>query len=260
MSYKNQYVFRLHYARANGTDERRYLLPQPANEARDGHMDVYVAEARAVVAPFGELGVSGGFWNLKNASAVHDGIWWGIDWTKGAQDLTNKYLGTSSGGNGQVAAISAQYSMSLATLLYHYAGRSFDGNGPDVRISVAGVGHTTLDSRDPYMSDASGYLLGNEIQYQMLSWFGLSLRSFAESRDAVVTRPRVDGEIVRGSSGVDRWSVYSVSPGIAFRTSWQSTDRIELIYSRRFYSDTADNNSAQPLDRDVFALGAYLDF
>jgi hypothetical protein len=259
-SYKNQYVFRLHYARATGTDERRYLLPQPANEARDGHMDAYIAEGRVVAMPFGELGVSGALWNLKDASAVHDGIWWGIDWTKGAQDLTNKYLGASSGGNGRVAAISAQYSMSLATLLYHYAGRSFDGNGPDVRISLAGVGHATLESRDPYMNDAGGYLLGSEIHYQMRSWFGLSLRSFGESRDAVVTTPQADGQIVRGSTGVDRWSVYSISPGIAFRSDWQSTDRIELIYSRRFYSDTADNNPAQPLDRHVVALGAYIDF
>jgi hypothetical protein len=259
-NYKNQYVLRLHYARASGTDERRYLLPAPARQARDGHLDAYVAEARWVAMPFGELGVSGAFWNLKDASAVHDSIWWAIDWTKGAQDLTNKYLGASSGGNGQLAAISAQYSMSLATLLWHYAGRSFDGNGPDVRLALAGVAHRTLASDDPYLNDSSGYLLGTEIQYQMLRWFGLTLRGFGESRDAVVTQTYSDGNVVRGNTTTGRWSVYSVSPGIVFRTNWQSTDRIELIYSRRFYGDAVDNNSALPLDRDVFALGAFLDF
>jgi hypothetical protein len=138
--------------------------------------------------------------------------------------------------------------------------QTFDSNGPDVRIALAGVGHFTLASRDPHMDGANGYLVGTDVQYQMLKWFGLSLRAYGESRDAVVTTPYADGPVVRGKSDLRRWSVYSVSPGIAFRTNWQSTDRIELIYSRRFYSDTVDNNSAQPLDRDVVALGAYLDF
>jgi hypothetical protein len=256
ISYKNQYVFRLHYAHAIGTDERHYLTPTP----RDGHLDTFIAEARWMGNELGQLGVSGAFWNLKNAAAIHDSVWWGIDWTKGAQDLTNKYLGTGSGGTGQLGEISAQYNLSLASLLWHYAGRSFDGNGPDVRFTLAAVRHFTLQSNDPYLHEGGGYLLGGDIQYQMLSWFGLTLRSYGESRDAVVTQPVTAGSVEKGRSGLGRWAVYSVSPGIAFRSNWQSTDRIELIYSRRFYSDTVDNNSAQPLDRDVFALGAYLDF
>jgi hypothetical protein len=261
ISYKNAYVFKLHYARASGTDERTYLAPAPANQPRDGHMDAYVAEARWAALPYGNLGVSGAFWNLENAVAVHDGVWWGVDWTKGGQDFTNKYLGGNSGGTGKVAVISAQVDTSLATLLWSRNGRNFDGNGPDVRIALAGVSHFTLASNDVHMDGAKGYLIGTEIQYQMLKWFGLSLRGYGESRDAVVTDASdVSGAVVQGSTGLGRWSVYSISPGIAFRTNWQSTDRIELIYSRRFYSDTVDNNPAQPLDRDVVALGAYLDF
>lgn len=260
VSYKNQYVFKLHYARASGTDERTYLAPAPANQPRDGHMDAYVAEARWAALPYGNLGLSGAFWNLKNALAVHDGIWWGVDWTKGGQDITNKYLGASSGGTGKLAVISAQFNTSLATLLWSRQGRNFDGNGPDVRIALAGVRHFTLASNDPHMSESGGFLLGTDVQYQMLKWFGLTLRGYGESRDVVITEPNADGSVIRGNTSLGRWSVYSISPGIAFRTNWQSTDRIELIYSRRFYSDTVDNNSAQPLDRDTVALGAYLDF
>jgi hypothetical protein len=260
LSYKNEWVFKLHYARATGTDERVYLLPQPANEARDGHMDGYIAEARWARQPYGQIGVSGAFWNLKSASAVHDGIWWAVDWTKGAQDLTNKYLGAGSGGTGKMAVVSAQYTLSLATLLWALDGRSFDGNGPDMRVALAGVRHFTLESADRYLDGSGGYLLGAEVQYQMLKWFGLSLRSYGESRDAVVTEPYLDGDVLRGRTSVGRWSVYSVSPGIVFRSNWQSLDRLELIYSRRFYGDAVDNNPAQPLDRDVVALGAYLEF
>ena len=50
------------------------------------------------------------------------------------------------------------------------------------------------------------------------------------------------------------------TPGLAFRSNWQSTDRIELIYTRRFYSNAVDNNPARPLDRNVLALGAYINF
>ena len=260
LSYKNEWVFKLHFSRATGTDERRYLLPQPANEARDGHMDVYVAETRWARQPYGQIGVSGAFWNFENATAVHDSIWWAVDWTKGAQDLINKYLGAGSGGTGKMAAVSAQYTVSLATLLWALDGRSFDGNGPDMRVALAGVRHFTLSSQDRYLDGSGGYLLGADVQYQMLKWFGLSLRSYGESRDAVVTTPYLDGNVVRGNTSVGRWSVYSVSPGIVFRTNWQSADRLELIYSRRFYGDAVDNNLAQPLDRDVVALGAYLEF
>ena len=75
----------------------------------------------------------------------------------------------------------------------------------------------------------------------------------------LIERGAEDG-VVRGNTSVGRWSVYSVSPGIVFRSNWQSTDRLELIYSSRFYGDAVDNNPAQPLDRDVVALGAYLEF
>ena len=57
-----------------------------------------------------------------------------------------------------------------------------------------------------------------------------------------------------------RWRVYSLNPGIVFRSDWTSLDRIQLIYSRRFYSTAADPNSAQPLDHHMFALGGYVTF
>jgi len=57
-----------------------------------------------------------------------------------------------------------------------------------------------------------------------------------------------------------RWSTYSLNPGIAFHAKWLSLDRIELYYSRRFYSAAVDNNSAQPLDHHMIALGGYVTF
>jgi len=54
--------------------------------------------------------------------------------------------------------------------------------------------------------------------------------------------------------------VFSLNPGIRFHTDWLSTDSIQLIYSRRFYSQAVDNNPALPLDRDYVVLGGYYTF
>jgi hypothetical protein len=35
---------------------------------------------------------------------------------------------------------------------------------------------------------------------------------------------------------------------------------MELLYTHYFYSDLTDNNPEQPLDREVFTLGASLAF
>ena len=78
----------------------------------------------------------------------------------------------------------------------------------------------------------------------MLSWFSSTLRGYGESRALA------DG----------RFSVFSISPGIAFRSDWQTLDHIELIYSRLFYNKTVDNDPIAPLDRNVITLAAGTDF
>jgi hypothetical protein len=278
--YKNQYTVRLHYAHAWGFDERQYLV----NEPRDGSMDVALLETRYVASPFGQLGVSAGFWNFENANHVHDGIWWGLDWTKGGADMLRDYIGLAglpngqcnppadpmgvvmgepvpctgdvdaqgnpvdgapvlvANGNGKLFAISAEYDTSIAQLLWHP--RPFTGQAPDLRVAVAATAHWTLATDDPAFKGASGFLTALQLDYQMLSWLSLPVRFFGEDRD----------------SQYGRYQVYSISPGLAFRSSWQSTDRIELIYTRRFYSQAVDDNPARPLDHHVLALGAYINF
>lgn len=273
--YQNRYTARLHYARAWGFDERQFLVEEP----RDGSMDVAILETRYVASPFGQLGVSFGFWNFENANHVHDGIWWGLDWTKGGTDMLRDYIGLGgipngqcsppaaatgvvagepapctgdplvdgapvqiSNGNGKLFAISAEYDTSIAQLLWHP--RPFNGQSPDLRVALAATAHWTLQTDDTAYDNANGFLLALQLDYQMLSWLSAPLRFFGEDRD----------------SQFGRYRVYSVSPGLSFRTNWQSTDRIELIYTRRFYSNAVDDNPARPLDRDVLALGAYINF
>ena len=98
---ENQYTFRLHYASAHGTDERKYLRTFLNTLPADGRFDAYLGEARWQGVPWGQIGVSGGLYDFKNATAVGDGIWWAVDWTQGAREMINKFLGPLSGGNRQ---------------------------------------------------------------------------------------------------------------------------------------------------------------
>jgi hypothetical protein len=240
LNYLSKYVLRLHYASAFGTDERQYVNVFPA--PHDGRLDVYIAETHWFADPYGALGLSGALWNFDDAVSVHDGIWWGPKFTFGAVDMTRDYLGLNSGGNGKLAAVSTQYDLSLARVLWYPAG--YDGRSPDLRLSLAGLYHWTLDTEDPVFEGAEGFIAQSRIEYRALPWMSAVLGAHIESRDWVV----------------GRWVAASVSPGVEFRTDWQSPERIFLTYSRNFFNDRSDPNAARPLDLNTFSFGATLGF
>lgn len=239
---KNQYTFKLHYASDHGTDDRKYLLTFLRTPHTDGRMDTYIGEARWQGYPWGQVGLSGGVYDFVHAASVSDGVWWGVDFTQGAKDLINKFLGPQSGGNGKVAVIGAEYNFSLSSILW--APRTFTGQAPDLRIAIAAMLTRTVATDDPNYKNMNGYYCGLETEYRMTSLFSMTFQAYGEDR----------------YTNVGTWSVYSLNPGIAFHSDWLSTDRIQLIYGRRFYSHAADPNSAQPLDRNMIALGGYLTF
>jgi hypothetical protein len=258
LSFRNQYVVKVHAASALGTDKRDILTtpldangvpsvdsetlePLP-NQARDGHMNAYVLELRGVFDPFGQLGISTGYWDFKNAETVHDGIFWGIGWTAGGREMVNNFVGPDSGGNGKLGAISAEYSFSIARMLWHP--RAFDGRAPDIRVKLGAILYRTLQSDDTAFDQTSGYQLNPQAEYQMLKWFALNLRYQDSNR-----------QYYNG-----RFRYAHLTTALVFKRDWQSLDRIELAYSRMFYSDLVDNNPAAPMDRDIVTLGAVMSF
>jgi hypothetical protein len=265
LSYNNQYFLKLHYASVYGADERKYLKTLLKTAPHDGRMDTLLLEARWQKVPWGHVGVTGGLYNFDYATSVGNTIWWAVDWTQGSREMINKYLGPNSNGNGKVAVLSAEYNFSVSSLLW--SPRTFTGNGPDIRVSIAGMLTRTLSSEDRLYKDAMGYFFGLDTEYRMTSLFSLTFQAYGESRVASLYVPQ------RAGAGSDpltytatyvaldqRWSVYSINPGIAFHTNWNSLDRLQLIYCRRFFSAAVDNNSAQPYDRHVLVLGGYVTF
>jgi hypothetical protein len=238
----NQWIFRLHYASDHGTDERKYLTTFLGTLPHDGRFDTYIGEARWQGVPWGQIGLSGGVYDFSHAASVGDGIWWGVDFTQGARDMVNKFLGPKSGGNGTVGVIGAEWDFSVSSILWYP--RSFTGQAPDLRVGIAAMLTRTLASDDPGYKGMNGYYSGVETEYRFSALWSLTFQAYGESRGSF------NGE----------WDVYSLNPGIAFHSDWLSTDRIQLIYGRRFYSHAADPNSAQPLDRNMIALGGYVTF
>jgi hypothetical protein len=273
--YANQWTFKLHYASDHATDERPFdptaadpncpvgstngCVPDPRNAPTnatnltflrdrpgDGRMDAYLGEIRWQGIPWGQAGLSGGVYDFNYAASVGDGIWWAEDFTQGSREMINKFLGPQSHGNGKVAIVGAEYDFSVSSILWYP--RTFTGNAPDLRVAIAGMLTRTLATDDPLFKGATGYFFGVETEYRMTSIFSITLQTYGETRDS--------------NLGLERatWSVYSINPGISFHTDWNSTDRIQLIYGRRFYSFAADPNVGQPLDRNMIALGGYITF
>jgi len=239
---RGQYIFRLHWAASRGNDERVVLPNLLGTPHEDGRWNTYLGEARYQGDPWGQIGFTGGVYNFQNAASVGDGTWWAVDWTQGAREMINKFLGPNSGGNGNVAVAGAEWNFSVSRILW--APRSFNGDAPDLRVAIAAMVTRTLSTGDPNYKNATGYYTGIETEYRMTSLFSLTLQAYGESRPSYI------GE----------YSVYSINPGIAFHTDWYSLDRIQLIYGRRFYSRAADPNTAEPLDRHMIALGGYVTF
>ena len=271
IAYK-QYTVKLHYAADYGTDDRKYLCTTLHGPPHDGRMDTYLAEAHWQENPWGQVGLTAGLYNFDWAASVGNGVWWAVDWTQGTREMINKYLGQNSNGNGKVAVVGAEYNFSVASILWHP--RSFNSRAPDIRVSIAGMLTRTLATEDSAYKNAMGYFFGLDTEYRMTSKLSVTFQAFGETRDANLSAldppadpnaPAPDPNVcaVAGSNSVairQRWSVYSINPGIAYHTDWTSLDRIQLIYGRRFYSAAADINSAQPLDKHMIVLGGYVTF
>ncbi|MGC4091417.1 MAG: hypothetical protein QM756_26765 [Polyangiaceae bacterium] len=151
----------------------------------------------------------------------------------------------------------------MANVLWHP--EPFDGRGPDVRVALAGIYHQTVDTDQATYRNAKGFQFGLDVEYRMLPWLSATFRSFGTYRDPSY-RPTNDattnpnGVQTIGDSFSGRYSTFNVTPGLVFRTDWQAPERLEIAYSRFFYSDYLDSNPYLPFDRDVLTVGATLSF
>jgi hypothetical protein len=255
ISFDNKYFAKLHLAQANGRDMRQWLdsamITYPPTTPQDGRIRIAALELRWVKDPWGQLGITPVYWDFHQALSVHNGIWWGLDWTAGGREMSRKFLGPLSNGTGKIVAVSAEYDFSVARMLRYP--EPFDGNGRDLRVALAFLPFWTVASADPNYDNTKGYFMGATFEYVMYSWLSGIFMVFGEDRRLAM----VD---VSARWHGSQWASHSGTVGLVLHSDWQSQDRIVFAYSRYFYSNFADANPALPLDRDVFTLGASVAF
>jgi hypothetical protein len=257
INFRNNHALKLHYARIYGVDERQYL--HETKSPRDGHMDVYLADLRSRQDQWGHFAVAGAFYDVKNGKNINDGLWWGIDWTQGATTQVGKFIGDANTGTGSYYAVSAEWDFSLARILW--APRNFDGRHPDIRGGLAGLYHATVKTDDPLYDGATGYTFGAELEYVFTSWMGVFFRGYVESRDARMYHWSTDeASQLYKTDSLERFDTKCLMPGIIIRSDWSASDNIQLAYQRRLYNDVSDPNPAQPMDENVFTIGATASF
>jgi hypothetical protein len=238
-AYSNLAKLGLHYVSAWTQDDVNGGGKLPNGRITVLGADVHVTGKRA-----GHLFLGGAWTKATNAEVVSGAI--EILNARGGPELIANYLGkTENGhGNGSLSTFGAQYDISVARLVY---GDSYQGESPDVLISLFGVGAKIKS--DVKANDGVWNIKGGaEATYLPFSWFGVS--------------ERFDHVRLHGSDSKQAFTIWSSR--LLFHPGWKSRGELALQYSRFVYGSgvqvmngypPALDPSANP-DKDVFSLSA----
>jgi hypothetical protein len=247
LSYRSIVTVAGHFINAQSHDDRATGTLAP-----DGSLSVFAGDIRLSMRRFGQFYFAFASTKATHARVVSRII--SILNTPGGPGLANDYLGpVAQGGDatGTLTTGGAQYDLSLARLVSFPV--SFAGDGPDIFLSVFGLG-TRVSSAFPrapgsvYGDGVTKIKFGAEGTYSLLPWLAVSARF-----DRVM--PAVDDSSVAFSV---------VSPRVIFRTGWTSSDALVLQYSHWFDGGRTTVRTGEPPvddiavipDADVLSLSA----
>jgi hypothetical protein len=231
------------------------------NQIKDGNITVLGWDANARNASWGALGVGFSYVRGENAFLLR-----GLNTFGGeGNNLTDRWWGPDSHGNGKLFAMGLNYNTSLGRMLRP----SYSSDAPDVAINAGFVMAYTLthtltapgtsdpnapppDPNDPsavappmspsplpaeadLFNHRVRYKAGLESIYTMRPWVAVALRA-----DCVVPNSKDLGE-----------TFYVLAPRVTFRTNWVSRESISIIYGRWFYGPRSHPEAGSLLAKDV---------
>ena len=155
--------------------------------APDGKIRIMAADARFTMGRFGHLYLASSYVLARYAGTVGRVIEVmtageaTIADATGGPGLIKNYFGDQSNGNGSLTIFGGQYDLSVGRLVSYPT--PFSGDGPDIYISLFGIG-TRVASDDKRVDIAGAKLYdgvtklkyGIEASYSLLSWFAVSTR------------------------------------------------------------------------------------
>jgi hypothetical protein len=245
VGYKSFATLGAHFVNAQSHDNLSNQSTEP-----DGSISILGADLRLTMGRFGHFYAAFASTKASHARTVSRVI--SVLNTPGGPGLEANYLGPDSAGDGTgtLTTVGGQYDLSIGRLIN--AGNAFKPDGPDLYVSVFGIG-THVTSQVPLTGNLYGQGVtkmkyGAEATYSFLPWLAVSCRY-----DQV--NPNVDNS---------DYSFAVVSPRIILRTGWTATDQVVIQYSHWFdggatvvrTGEPPVDNPQQIPDSDMLSIAA----
>ena len=211
---------------------------------KDAHLTVLGWDATVRNPVWGYLGAGFSYIKGENAFPLK-----GLNTFGGeGNNLTDRWWGSSSGGNGKLFALGLNYSTSLGRMLRP----SYSADAPDVAINAGFVMAYTLtntltapgtsipgaDPNDPTIAPMAPSPLPESVDTFNHRWrFKAALESIYTFRSWVGVALRADCE-VPNSKDTDE-TFWVLAPRLVFRANWVTHETISIIYAKWFYGPTS---------------------
>jgi hypothetical protein len=213
------------------------MVTRPVDEAHipDPSLSVYAGDVEVSHPIWGQVGVGASHIDASNAFLLRGLLTYGGE----GQQLTERWLGVSTGGTGTVDVAAINYNASVGRMLA--APGAFSSSGPDLILNagaVVAISHTA----DPKYDDRLRHKFGVDAFYSILPYVGAGLRF-----DRVVPNSKDSSE-----------TFHVIMARLVFKSDWASRETISLIYAKWFYgvnSHPEYSSLVLPwLDDQLFAL------
>jgi hypothetical protein len=188
-------------------------------EPKDGRIDVYGLNARLSHPVYGYLAVGAALIDAENAYVLRGMKTYAGD---AGEQLTDRWLGVSTGGTGKLYVAAINYSASIGKIVAHP--RPFPGDGPDLVVN-AGFHIASTDTDFERFDGRVRHKYGIDGLYTFLSWMGAGVRV-----DRVVPNSKDSAE-----------TFHVLAPRLQFKTDWNSREAIQLLYAKWFYGSRTRN-------------------
>jgi hypothetical protein len=226
----------------------------------DGSLDIMGADIRANMARFGYVYAGVSHMVGKDTISINNLV--SVLNSGGGRDYMERFWGFSSGGNGKLTLVGAEYTLSLGTLLRYPD--EFWGVGPDLSFTVFGMyahadgGCDQFSLRTDGTSCVPGGVDG-EYDTQALKYGIEGVYSFSEHVIATLRLDQVSPDLDYSGQ-----SFTAITPRLIFRTSWIARETVGIQYSGFLFGDEVPingdtrlvNTNSQNPDSHMFALFA----
>jgi hypothetical protein len=211
---------------------------QEADESNvhDGRIMVYGADAKLNHQAFGLLGVGVAYLKGEDSFPLK-----GLTTFGGTgEELTDRYWGAPSQGNGGLLIGGVNYAVSIGKLVNYPD--SFGGDGPDIVVNTGVHVVRVTSDYEPYDGKIRSRY-GADVLYTFLRHMGAGVRI-----DRVSPNSYDSGE-----------TFHVLASRLVFKTDWVTHEMVQLIYAKWFYGDRTRNEGTglrtpERLDDQMLAL------